>query len=190
MFVVGGSVVAGPVFELHVGAIDFDGEPAVAAVASRVSRAEADDVVGGGVLLDALKGRGEIVRIEEGLAAGIGGESGHDFLGVEVGVEIVLQGRAVVAAGAAQAAGSGVAQGRDSFEAARIHRVDGHIGAHGSVDGGVQRGLVLNAVALDAAGEIEQRLFLVDVGERVGDVGDGKELAVGVDVVVFLIRRR
>ena len=49
----------------------------------------------------------------------------------------------------------------------------------------MKRGLVLNAIALDAAGEIKQRFFLVDVGQRVGNVGEGKELAVGIDVVVL-----
>jgi len=49
----------------------------------------------------------------------------------------------------------------------------------------VERGLVLNAIALDASREIEQRLLLVQVGERFRDVFDGEKLAVGIDVVVF-----
>ena len=57
VLVVGGGVVAGAVFELEVGAVDLDGELAVAAVASRVRGAEAEDVVGRGVMLDALEGR-------------------------------------------------------------------------------------------------------------------------------------
>ena len=145
----------------------------------------ADDVVGRGVLLDAIKGGRKVVGIEEGLAAGVGGERGHHFLGVEVGVEIVLQRRAVEGAGAAQAAGGGVAERRDRLQAARVDGVDGHVGAHRGVDGRVQRSLVLNAVALDASGEIEQRFLLVEVGERLRNVFDGEELAVGIDVVVL-----
>ncbi len=51
----------------------------------------------------------------------------------------------------------------------------------------MEGGLVLDAVAGDASGEVEQRFFLVDVVERLGDGGDGKELAVGVDVVVLAL---
>ena len=172
MLEVGRRIIAGAVLEFYAGAIHLDSESAVAAVFRGVGRAKADDVIGRGVLLDALKGRREIVGIEEGFAPGIGGQRGHDFLGVEVGVEIVLQGRAIVAAASAQAAGGGVAQGRDGLESSRIHRVDGDIGAHRGVDGGVKGGLIFDAVALNAAGEIEQGFFLVDVGERVGNVGE------------------
>ena len=77
---------------------------AVAAVLLRVGGAEADDIVGGSVLLDALKGRREVVRIKESFAASIAGKRGHHFLGIEIGVEVILQRSAVVCAGAAQAA--------------------------------------------------------------------------------------
>ena len=137
-----------------------------------------------------MKGGREVVGIEEGLAPGIGGKRGHHFLSIEVGIEIVLQRRAVVAAGAAQAAGGGVAQRRDRLQAARIHGINRHIRAHRSIDGGVKRGLVLNAVALNAAGEIEQGFLFVDVGQRVGNVCEGEELAVGIDVVVLLLHRQ
>ncbi len=51
----------------------------------------------------------------------------------------------------------------------------------------MERGLVLDAVAGDAAGEVEQRFFLVDVVDGFRDGGDGEELAVGVDVVVLAL---
>ncbi len=51
----------------------------------------------------------------------------------------------------------------------------------------MKRGLVLDAIALNAAGEIEQGFLLVDVRQRVGNVFKGEELAVGIDVVVFLL---
>ncbi len=108
---VGGSVVAGAVFELDVGAIDFDGDAAVAAVAAQIGGVVAEDVVGRGVVLDAVEGGREIVGVKEGFAAGVGGERGHDFLGIEVGVEVVLKGGAVEGIRAAQVAGGGVAEG-------------------------------------------------------------------------------
>src|ERR1700733_12833347 len=108
MLVVGGSVVAGAGLQLYVGAVDFNGEPAVAAVLGGVGGAKTDHVVGRGVLLDALKGRGKVVGIEESLASSIRRQGGHHFLGVEVGIEIVLQGCAVVTAGAAQTTGARV----------------------------------------------------------------------------------
>ncbi len=54
----------------------------------------------------------------------------------------------------------------------------------------MERGLVLNAVTLDASGEVEQRFFLVQIAEGLRNVFDGEELAVGVDVVVFGFVRR
>jgi len=183
VFVVGGSVVAVAVFDAEAGAIDFYGESAVASVAARIGGAIAEDVVGGGVVLDAGEGGSEVVGVKEGLAAGVRRERGHDFLGVEVGVEVVLEGGAVVAVGSAEAASGGVAEGGDGLEATGINAVDGEVGAYGGVDGGAQGGLVLDAVALDSAGEVEHGFLLVNVGEGFGDGGDGEELAVGVEVV-------
>src|ERR1700722_5035063 len=109
MLIVRRRVVAGPVFELYVGTVELDGQPAIAAVAHSIGRAETEDVVGRRVLLYFLEGWREVVGIEEGLAARVGRKRGHYFLGVEVGIQIILQGRAVVAGGAAQTTGGRVA---------------------------------------------------------------------------------
>ena len=187
MLEVGGRVVAGAVFELDAGTVDFDGELAVLAVAREVGGVEADGVVGRGVGLDFGEGGREVVGVKEGRAAGVGGERGHDFLRGEVLVHVVHERAAVEAALPAQAAGGGVAQRADGLQAARVDAVDGEVGAHGGVDGGAERSFVLDAVARDAAGEVEQRLLLVDFCEGLGDGAQGEELAVGVEVVVLAL---
>ncbi len=60
---------------------------------------------------------------------------------------------------------------------------------HGSADGSAQRGFVLDAVAREAAGEVEQRLALVHALQGFCDGADGIELAVGVERVVLAVVR-
>ena len=105
----------------------------------------------------------------------------------EVRVHVVRERAAVVAAGAAQASGRSVAQRADGLQAARVDAVDGEIGAHRGVDGRAQRGLVLDAVARNAAREVEQRFLLADLRQRLRDGAQGKEFAVGVEVVVLAL---
>ena len=59
MFEVGGGVVAGAVVELDVWPVDLDGEMTEGAVAGDVGGAEAEDVVGLGVVLHLREGGGE-----------------------------------------------------------------------------------------------------------------------------------
>ncbi len=61
--------------------------------------------------------------------------------------------------------------------------VDGKVGANCGVGGGAQLGLIFNAGAVHAAGEIDQRFLLLDVGELRGDGAQGLEAAVGVEDV-------
>ena len=74
---------------------------------------------------------------------------------------------------------------RQRLQAARIDAVDGHVGARRFVGGGAQAGLVLDAVAGQAAGEVEHGLALVDALEALRDRADGEQLAVGVEAVVL-----
>src|SRR5580704_17931953 len=105
MFIVRGRVVAWPVFEFYVGTVEFDGQAAITAIAHGVGGTETEDVVGRSILLNARESGREVIGIEEGLATRVRRKRGHDFLGVEVGIEVILQGRAVVAGGAPQTAG-------------------------------------------------------------------------------------
>ena len=52
----------------------------------------------------------------------------------------------------------GIAQGRLRHQAARVDRLERHVGADRGVDGGVQLRLVVDAVQPQAAGEVDQRL--------------------------------
>ena len=184
---VGGRIVAGPEFQLYVGPIYLDGQLAIASVARRIRAVEANGVVGRSVALHLRKGRSKIIGIEEGLATGVDAERGHDLLCGEVGVHIVCERAAVEGSCAAQAAGGGVAQRRNGLQASRIHAVDGQIGAHRGVDGCPQRSLVLDAVPLDAAGKVQQRFLLGNLFQRFCDSFQGKQFAVGVEVVVFAL---
>src|ERR1019366_5548207 len=97
------------VFELDAGSVDLDGQFAIPAIAQGIPAVKSDGVVGRSVALDLRKGRSKIIGVEERLAARVGAERGHHLLRGEAGVHVVGDCAAVVSAGAAQAAGGGVA---------------------------------------------------------------------------------
>ena len=183
-------VVAGPVLKLHSRPVDLDGQLAIAAVAQRIGAAESDGVVSRSVALDLGKGRRKIVGVEERLAARVGRERRHHLLRSKVRVHVIHQRAAAVGAAATQAAGGGIAQRRNRLQAARVHAVDGQVGAHRGVDRSSQRSLILDPIARDSAGKIKQRLLLRDFFERLRNRSQRKQLAIRVQVVVFALVRR
>ena len=182
-----GRVVSLAVLDLHAGPLHLHGQLAILAVARWILRMKTDGVVGRSILLHLRKGRRKIVGVEEGLAASVAGKRRHHFLAGEVGVHVVGERGTVVTAAATLASGGCVAKRTDGLEAARVHTVDGEIGAHRSVGGGAQRGLVLNAIARDTAREIEQRLLLVDFCQRLRHCAQRKKFAIGVQIVVLAL---
>ena len=51
----------------------------------------------------------------------------------------------------------------------------------------MERGLILDTIALDTTGEIKEGFLFVDVGQGVGNIREGEELPVGIYVVVFFL---
>ena len=124
-------------------------------------RVVADDVVAGNILLRLHDAHGEIVVVEQRLAAGVAGQRVEGFL---LALEIAGDGArraAGIHALAARRSLGGVAQRRLRHQAAGIDGIERNVGADGGVDGGLQLRLVIHAVARHAAGEIDQRLLLV-----------------------------
>ena len=117
-------VVSAAVFESHVRPVDLHGDAAIVAVHARIGAAIAEDVIGGCVGLDALVGLGEIVSVEEGVAAGVGGESGEGFLGLEIGIELLLSSSTGVSGVPANAGGCCAAPGSEGFEAAGVDGIE------------------------------------------------------------------
>src|SRR5271163_2472894 len=89
----------------------------------------------------------------------------------------------VVTASVAGGALAGVAEGRLRDEAAGVDGPEGDAGTDGVVDGGVELGLVVDAVEGEAAGEVDEDLFLAEAAEHLGGGLKGGELAVGVEEV-------
>ena len=97
---------------------------------------------------------------------------------------------AVVRARSAQAPRRSIAQRRNRLQPTRVHAVDRKIRAHRRIDRRPQRRLVLNPIARNAARKIQQRLLLRDLLERLRDRPQRKQLAIGIQIVVFALIRR
>ena len=187
---VGGRVVARAVLELRLGMVQqVDGEVAEAAVAPRVGGVEADDVVGLGIVLHLLEGGAEVVGVGEELAAGIAGERAERLLRAEVGVELALHRRAAVGSGAAAGCPATRRRRVERLQAARVDGVEGGVRLDALVGGGADAGLVLNALAREAAREVEHALLLLHLFHRFADGADRVELAVGVERVELAVVR-
>ncbi len=76
-----------------------------------------------------------------------------------------------------------IAAGNLRHQAARIHGVDGHVGAVGGVGGGAQLRAIVLAGLRDAAGELDHRFFAGDFAQQVGHRFERGQLAVGVEDV-------
>src|SRR6266702_6125401 len=144
---VGGRVVAGPVLELRLGMVQqVDGQMPIAAIACRVGRVDADDVVGLAIVLDLLEGRAEVVRIDEQLAAGIARERAQRLLRAEVRVQLTLHGRAAIRACAALASLRCVAHRIQRLQTARVDRIQRRVRLHTLVRRRADARLVLDTL--------------------------------------------
>ncbi len=156
-------------FKVQTGAAGLDLNVAILAVAQQIVAGVAQHVVHRAVSLHAVEDLAEIVTVQEGFAAGVGSQRGERFLAGKVGIQCVLYSRAGVHGRTAQAGGRCRAAGRHSFEPASIERVNGHVGFHRGVDRGAQSRLVLNPRLSHAAGKINQRLLLIELGQHLAN---------------------
>ena len=151
-----------------------------------VGRVVAEDVVARNVLLRLHDADREVVVVEQRLAAGVGGQRVESLL-------LVLELRPVRRApncpvympeppGEALVASP---RGAEATQAARVDRVERNVGADGGVDGGLELRLVVHAVALHAAGEIDQRLLLVQRAEHLDGGFQRGQLTVRVEDLEF-----
>src|SRR5258705_12223604 len=82
------SVIAGAEIEFQVGAIDGDFQGAESAVFCGIVAGEAENVIDGTVFLHLGENAAEIVGVEEGFSAGIGGKRGECVLRRGVCIQI------------------------------------------------------------------------------------------------------
>ena len=74
------SIVAGPILQLGIRTIQLYRQVTIGSIRARVRRAEAQDVIGLGVMLYLLKRGRKIIRIAEELATRIGSKRGQRLL--------------------------------------------------------------------------------------------------------------
>ena len=129
----------------------------------------------------------EVVRVDERLAAGVGGERRQRVLRRGQPRELLRRRRGRRRAPLPRPlAWRGVAAGHHRLQAARVDRIDRHVGADGGVDRRAQLDLVVVAAALHAGAEIEDRLLLLDRRQRFGE----RLQRAQPDVVVEHVHRR
>ena len=145
----------------------------------------AEHIVAAEVLVGLLDAQGEVVRIQQGLAAGIVGEREQGFLlVVELGL---LRGDGISGEHLRAARGclAGVSAGNQRHQAAGIDGVERDVGANGGVDGGFELRVVLDARLGDAGGEVDERLFLGQGSQHADRGFQARQLAVRVEDVEF-----
>src|SRR5690242_9778851 len=103
---------------------------------------EAQEVVGRSVFLDLGEDVAEVVGIEEGFAASVGGKRGERFLRRSVAVQIVEHGRAGISGLAVEAGRLRFAARRKGLQATNVHRINGDVGFYSGRGGGAQGRLV------------------------------------------------
>src|SRR5271155_2576916 len=92
MLVVGGGVVAAPVINFHAGPVQAHCYAPVTSITRGIRAVVAENVIAGSIVLYALEHFAEIVGIEKGAAAGVGGQGHESFLSGEVRVQSVQRG--------------------------------------------------------------------------------------------------
>ena len=130
-----------------------------------------------------MEGLAEISEIEEAAPAGIGRQRGQRFARILPRLALLEDGRSGEHGVSRRSAHAGVAAGDFGQQAARVHGVDGHVGAIGGVGGGAKLGAIILARLRDAAGELHHRFFAGDVFQQIGQRLDGDQLAVGIEDV-------
>ena len=187
VLIVLGRVIAGAVFELHIGTTDLHLDAAEASIHRRVVAAIAENVIRRCIVLHFRKDLVKVVGIEESLAAGICGERGQCLLRGGIGVELIKNRLSRVRRNTAQAGVAGQASGRHRFEATNVHRIDGHIRLHRGIGRSAQRGLILDTGTAHAIAEVDNRLLLLDPAQLVYERLQSLELAISVELVVVAI---
>ena len=81
----------------------------------------------------------------------------------------------------------GVAQRRHGNQAARVHSIDGGVGAKRGVGGGLELRLVVDAVEVQPAGEVDQHLLLIEIGKQLDGGLQRIQLAVGGEEIELAI---
>ena len=72
-------------------------------------------------------------------------------------------------------------------QAARVDRPEGDAGANRGVDGGMQLRLIVHAVQPDSAGEIQQRLLLVELPQHLHRGLQRRQLPIGIEDVELAV---
>ena len=174
--------------DLQAGLLEPHLDPPEASVARRVGARIANQVVRRRVGDDLRVDAAEVVGVEERLAARVARERDERVLARRLAVELPRH----AAAGehrrpAAAARLAGGAARHDRRQAARVDGIDRDVGLHGAVDRRAQLHLVVLAALGHAAAEIDDRLLLLDRRQRVGQLLDGGEAAIGVEDVELAV---
>ncbi len=80
-----------------------------------------------------------------------------------------------------------VADGIEGLQTARVHGVHGGVRLDALVGGGTDACLVLDALAGEAAGEVQHALLLLDLLDGLADGSDGVQLAIGVEGIELAV---
>ena len=180
-------VVSRAVIELYLGAVHLNLQMAVAPVFQGIVAREAQDVVRGGVFLNLRKHAAEIVGIEKGLAARIGGKRCQRLLRTQIVIQIVQHGLAGIRRLPVQAGCLGFAAWRKGLEPAPVHRIDGDVGLHGGGGRPAKCRLIVHAGLADSIAEINEALLLRELAERLHQGLQRQQFAVRAEGVVVRV---
>ena len=139
-------IVSGPVLHLHIAAVQLHRQMPIASIPRRIGRVEPKDVVSLRIMLDLLKRRGKIIRVEECFAAGILRQRRQRLLRAEVRIQIALHRPAAIGRSPAQASRRSIAHRRQRLQPARIDAIDRHIRLHRFIRRRAHARLVLDAL--------------------------------------------
>ena len=188
MLEVARGVVAVAMLDPQARLVDADADAAEASVAGRVAAGVAEHVVRRRIGDHPGVDAGEVVGVEECPAPGVAGERDERVLARRLAVELARHAAAREHRGAAAAARlAGGAAGDDRLEAAGVDRIDRDVGLDRAVDRRAQLDLVVLAALRHAAAEIDNRLLLLDRRQRVRQLLERRQPAVGVEDVELRI---
>ena len=146
--------------------VHFHAQGAPAAVMLRIRAVVAQQIISGSIGLHGTEGLAEVSQIEKAAPAGIGGQRGQSLTRILARAALLEDGGAGKHGVAAGRSGAGIAAGNFREQAARVHGVNGHIGAIGGVGGGAKLGAIVFAGLGDAAGELQHRFLAGDIPQH------------------------
>ena len=181
---VAGRVVAVAVLHPEPLLVDAHPDAAESSVARGIGARIAKQVVRRGVGDDLGVDATEVVGVEERLAAGVARERDERVLARGLAVELARDTAAREHRGtAAPARLAGRPPRNDRRQAARVHGIDRHVGLDRAVDGGAQLDFIVLAALGHAAAEVDDRLLLLNRRQRVRQLLDRRQPAVGIEDV-------